>query len=164
MTQDSRAWPPSYLAFAVAVFITLGAAAAFWQGGHAENANPVTVAVLPFTPFLPEQSDPALELGMTDTLISHLGRVPDVTVPSLITVRRVAGAHADATDAGKALGVEAVLESSVLRQGERIRVLSRLIRVRDGKSLWVGKFDEPISDILAVQDSIAESVMRTLAP
>jgi serine/threonine-protein kinase len=101
---------------------------------------------------------------MTDALISQLGTVPGVTVSSLSAVRRAAGADVEATDAGKALGVEAVLESTLLRQGERIRVSSRLIRVRDGQSLWAGKFDEPISDIFAVQDSIAGRVVRTLAP
>ncbi len=156
---------PRYAAFAVAGLIALGAAAAvFWPRGPAAHAGPVTVAVLPFTALLPEQSDPALELGMTDTLISQLGTVPDVTVSSLSAVRRVAGSDVEATEAGKTLGVEAVLESTILKQGERIRVSSRLVRVRDGKSLWAGKFDEPISDIFAVQDSIAERVMRALAP
>ena len=160
----ARSRLPRYLAFALAGFIAIGAVAMFWPRGEAADAAAVSVAVLPFTALLPEQSDPALELGMTDTLISQLGMVPGVTVSSLNSVRRASGADVDATDAGKALGVESVLESNILRQGERIRVSSRLIRVRDGRSLWAGKFDEPISDIFAVQDSIAERVMRTLAP
>ncbi len=155
---------PRHLAFGVVALIAIGAAAVFWPRGNAMSNVPVSVAVLPFTALLTEQSDPALELGMTDTLISQLGTVPGVTVSSLNAARRAGGADVEARDAGKALGVEAVLESTILKQGERIRVSSRLIRVRDGKALWVGKFDEPISDIFAVQDSIAERVMRTLAP
>jgi TolB-like protein/DNA-binding winged helix-turn-helix (wHTH) protein/Flp pilus assembly protein TadD len=155
---------PRYVAFGVGALIAIGAAAAIWLRGNETHAAPVSVAVLPFTALLAEQSDPALELGMTDTLISQLGTVPGVTVSSLTAARRAGGANVEAADAGKALGVEAVLESTILRQGDRIRVSSRLIRVRDGKALWVGKFDEPISDIFAVQDSIAERVTRTLAP
>jgi len=156
---------PRYVAFGVAALIALGGiAAVLWPRALATNAAPVSVAVLPFTALLPEQSDPALELGMTDTLISQLGTVRGVTVSSLNAVRRASGANAEARDAGKALSVEAVLDSNILRQGERIRVSSRLIRVRDGQTLWAGTFDEPISDIFAVQDSIAERVMRTLAP
>lgn len=152
-----------YIAFGIAPLIVIGAAAVLWPRGSG-SAAPVSVAVLPFTALLAEQSDPALELGMTDTLISQLSTVPGVTVSSLSAVRRAAGAHAEAIEAGKALRVEAVLESTLLRQGERIRVSSRLIRVRDGQSLWAGTFDESISDIFAVQDSIALRVMRTLAP
>ena len=156
---------PRYAVVGVAALIAMGAAAAvFWPRGPAPGAAPVSVAVLPFTALLPEQSDPALELGMTDTLISQLGTVRGVTVRSLNAVRRAAAANAEAVDAGRTLGVEAVLDSTILRQGERIRVSSRLIRVRDGQILWTGSFDESISDIFAVQDSIAERVMRTLAP
>jgi len=157
---------PRYLVVGIAAaLIAVGVlAAVFWPRGVSTNAAPVSVAVLPFTALLSEQSDPALELGMTDTLISQLGTVRGVTVSSLSAVRRAAGADVEATVAGKTLGVDAVLESTILKQGERIRVSSRLIRVRDGQTLWVGKFDESISDIFAVQDSIAERVMRTLAP
>jgi TolB-like protein/DNA-binding winged helix-turn-helix (wHTH) protein/Flp pilus assembly protein TadD len=156
---------PRYIAIGVVALIAIGGLAAmFWPRGPAANAAPVSVAVLPFTALLAEQSDPALELGMTDTLISQLGTVRGVTVSSLNAVRRARGADVEAADAGKALGVEAVLESNILRKDERIRVSSRLIRVRDGQTLWAGTFDEPISDIFAVQDSIAERVMRTLAP
>jgi DNA-binding winged helix-turn-helix (wHTH) protein/TolB-like protein/Flp pilus assembly protein TadD len=155
---------PIYIAFGVAALVAFGAVAVFWPRSDKQDAAPVSVAVLPFTALVAEQSDPPLELGMTDTLISQLGTVRGVTVSSLNAVRRVAVANVEATEAGKALGVEAVLESTILRQGERIRVSSRLIRVRDGQSLWVGKFDEPISDIFAVQDSIVERVMRALAP
>jgi len=156
---------PRNIAFVVTALIAIGVAAAmFWPRGPATNAAPVSVAVLPFTALLAEQSDPALELGMTDTLISQLGTVRGVTVSSLNAVRRARGADVEATDAGKALGVEAVLDSTIVRKDERIRVSSRLVRVRDGQILWAEAFDEPISDIFSVQDSIAERVTRTLAP
>ncbi|MGH8238527.1 MAG: winged helix-turn-helix domain-containing tetratricopeptide repeat protein, partial [Steroidobacteraceae bacterium] len=128
------------------------------------DARIESVAVLPFKALLPEQSDSALELGMTDSLIAQISTLPGVKVSSLSAVRRFAPAGQDPIAAGKALKVESVLESSILRQGERIRVTARLLRISDGHSLWAGKFDEPLSDILTVQDSIAERVMTTLAP
>jgi len=63
---------------------------------------------------------------------------------------------------GKRLGVEGVLEGSVQRAGERLRVTVRLLRVSDGASLWSGKFDEKFTDIFAVQDSISTQVGNAL--
>jgi DNA-binding winged helix-turn-helix (wHTH) protein/TolB-like protein/cytochrome c-type biogenesis protein CcmH/NrfG len=147
-----------------AVGLVAIAVAVLWWLGSAGSGSTGSVAVLPFKALLPDQSDPALELGMTDTLISRISTLPGVTVSSLNSVRRFSAVDLDALAAGRQLGVEAVLESSIVTQGERIRVTSRLLRVRDGKGLWSGKFDEPISGILEVQDAIAERVMTALAP
>jgi serine/threonine-protein kinase len=150
-------------AFIIAAVLIAIAVATAWWAGKAQSSSIESVAVLPFKALLPDQSDPALELGMTNTLISRISTLPGVTVSSLISVQRLA-ADLDALDAGRQLGVEAVVENLVVTQGERIRVTTRLLRVQNGEALWSGRFDEPLSNILDVQDSIAERVMIALAP
>ena len=135
----------------------------FWPARET-TAAPASVAVLPFKALLQDQSNPALELGMTNSLIGQISVIPGVKVSSLGSVRQFAAPQQDPLDAGKALGVQTVLESYMVRQGDRVRVTARLLRVDDGQSLWSGTFDESFSDIMGVQDSIAERVAETLAP
>jgi tetratricopeptide (TPR) repeat protein len=78
-------------------------------------------------------------------------------------VRKYSGLDQDAVAAGRELGVEAVLDGSLQRAGERVRVRVRLVRVADGGLLWADKFDMKFPDIFAVQDSISERVARSLA-
>ena len=124
---------------------------------------PKTVAVLPFKPVVETHRDEALELGMADTLIARLSGIRDVVVRPLSSVRRYAGLEQDAQAAGRALGVESVLDGSIQRWGDRLRVTARLVRVADGATLWVGTLDEMYTDVFAVQDAIAERVVAALA-
>jgi DNA-binding winged helix-turn-helix (wHTH) protein/Tfp pilus assembly protein PilF len=123
-----------------------------------------SLAVLPFKPLLPGKSDPALELGMADTLIAEISSLPNLRVSPLGTVRRFVAIDQDPIDAGSELGVAGVLEGSIQIQEQRLRVTARLLRVSDGQSLWSGKFDEPVSDVFAIQDSIAARVIAALRP
>jgi len=123
-----------------------------------------SVAVLPFKSLLPGQANPALELGMADTLIGELSTLPHLRVSPLGTVRRYATLDQDPLKAGAELGVAAVLEGSLQTQAERLRVSARLLRVRDGQSLWSGRFDETVSDVFTIQDSIAARVSDALRP
>lgn len=123
-----------------------------------------SVAVLPFKSLLPGQVNPALELGMADTLIGELSALAHVRVSPLGTVRRFATLDQDPIKAGAELGVAAVLEGSIQTQAERLRVTARLLRVQDGQSLWAGRFDETVSDVFAIQDSIAARVIAALRP
>jgi DNA-binding winged helix-turn-helix (wHTH) protein/TolB-like protein/tetratricopeptide (TPR) repeat protein len=122
-----------------------------------------SLAVLPFRPLLPEGRDEVLEMGMADTLITRLGGLGVVPVRPISSVRRYAGLEQDAAQAGEELGVEAVLDGSIQRAGERVRVTARLVRVSDGRQLWSGQFDEKFTDIFAVQDAICERVAGELA-
>ena len=65
--------------------------------------------------------------------------------------------------AGRELGVESVLEGSLQRQGNRVRVTVRLLNVSNGASLWAGTFDEEMTDIFALQDAISERVAQALS-
>lgn len=122
-----------------------------------------TIAVLPFKPLVTESRDEALELGMADTLIARLSASRELVVRPITSVRRYGGVEQDPVAAGRELGVEAVLDGTIQRWGDRTRVTARLLRVGDGRTLWVGQFDEKFTDIFGVQDSISERVAGELA-
>jgi len=123
-----------------------------------------TIAVLPFKPLVAEGRDEALELGMADTLVTRLSNIRQVVVSPISAVRRYGGLEQDPMAAGRELGVEAVLDGTIQRWGERIRVAARLTRVSDGTTLWAGQFDERFADIFQVQNSISERVAGELVP
>ena len=95
----------------------------FWprSRGPTTAAGVSSLAVLPFRPLLPDGRDEVLEMGMADTLITRLGGVGAVAVRPVSSVRRYTGLDQDAVQAGKELRVEAVLDGSIQRVGERIR-------------------------------------------
>ncbi len=136
----------------------------FWR----DSARPAprgyvkSVAVLPFSSLVADGRDEALEMGMTDTLISKLGRSEAVVVRSLSSVRRYAALERDVVSTGRELRADVVLDGSIQTSGDRIRVSARLIQISDGKQLWAGNFDEKFSDIFSVQDSISERVATAL--
>jgi DNA-binding winged helix-turn-helix (wHTH) protein/TolB-like protein/thioredoxin-like negative regulator of GroEL len=123
-----------------------------------------SVAVLPFKPLVPENRDQALEFGIADILIRRLATLNDVSVRSLGRVRRYADTSSNPLEAGRELGVDAVLDGHIHRSGERIRITARLVRVSDERQLWSGQFDEDFRGVFDIQDSIARRVAEQLAP
>ena len=128
----------------------------FWKSNkEPESPGRISlVAVLPFKPISSESRDEHLELGMAETLITKLSAISRIVVRSTSSVRRYSGLDQDPIAAGRELQVESVLEGGIQRDGDRIRVTARLVRVADGQSLWAETFDQRFTDIFAVQDSI----------
>jgi len=122
-----------------------------------------SLAVLPFQPLVTDDRDASLEMGMADTLIARLGSIGDMIVRPISSVRKYADLEQDALTAGRELEVDSVLEGSLQRRGNKIRVTVRLLNVSNGASLWAGTFDEELTDIFALQDAISERVARALA-
>ncbi len=140
--------------FAVAIWLLLPANSA---------KTPSTIAVLPFKPLNADGRDESLEIGMADTLITRLSALNEVVVRPTNSVRKFAGSDQDPLKAGQELGTEAVLEGSIQRVGERVRVMARLLDVRTGDTLWAERFDEDFTDIFRLQDSISERIANALA-
>jgi TolB-like protein/DNA-binding winged helix-turn-helix (wHTH) protein/Flp pilus assembly protein TadD len=122
-----------------------------------------SLAVLPFKPLLPVAANPALELGMTDTLITQLSEIPRLRVSPLTAVRPYDSADQDPLAAGRELKVDVVLEGSLQTDEQRLRVRARLLRVSDGHALWAGEFNEPMAGIFELQDAVARKVVAALA-
>jgi TolB-like protein/DNA-binding winged helix-turn-helix (wHTH) protein/tetratricopeptide (TPR) repeat protein len=123
-----------------------------------------SIAVLPFRSIDAGSGDEYLGLGMADDLITRLSNLRQVTVRPTSAVRKYVG-EANTPNpvvVGQELDVESVLESSIRRSGDRIRVTAQLVNVRDGAPLWAEKFDEKFTDILSVQDAVAEHVSQAL--
>ena len=127
-------------------------------------SNPVikSIAVLPFKPIVAETADESLELGLADTLISRLNRQRHVTVRPTSAIRRYAGLDQEPVAAGRELRVDAVLDGSIQKSGENVRVTVRLISVASGEQLWADIFDQKSTDIFVVQDSIARQVIQAI--
>ena len=122
-----------------------------------------TLAILPFKPLLPAERNESLELGMTESLISSLGRYSPRAISPLSSVRRYAALDQDAIAAGRELGVDTVLDGSLQRRGDRLHVSARLLRVADGRQLWAQSFDQDFTTIFDVQDVIAARVAQSLS-
>ncbi len=123
-----------------------------------------SIAVLPFENLSADQvRDEVLGMGMADTLITKLSNSSEIVVTSLTSVRKYGGLDQDPLAAGRALKVNSVLEGTVQRSGDHIRVTARLINVADGSSLWAGTFDEKFTDVFTVQDTISQKVADALA-
>lgn len=122
-----------------------------------------TIAVLPFKPLSSESRDESLEMGMAETLITRLGNLRQVVVRPVSAVRKYADPGQDPIKAGRELHADAVLDGSIQKAGDRVRVTVRLMNVESGATLWAEKFDENFTDIFDVQDSISGRVADALA-
>jgi len=107
--------------------------------------------------------DEFLELGMADALITRLSNLRQIVVRPTSAVRKYTAQEQDPVAAGRELRVSSVLEGSVQRLDDRIRVTVQLVSVEDGSPLWAEKFDEKFANIFAVQDSISEKIAERLA-
>jgi DNA-binding winged helix-turn-helix (wHTH) protein/TolB-like protein/Flp pilus assembly protein TadD len=150
---------------AAAVVLAIMGAALFYfshRPRHDENVVPVhSIAVLPFVTVGGEARDQTLELGIADSLITQLAQMR-IPVRPLASVAAFNAPERNPLSAGRNMRVDAVLDGSVERNKDRLRISARLFRVRDGQALWIGRFDEPANNILLVQDRISEEVARTL--
>jgi len=139
----------------------------FRGSDKSKQASPGTrirsIAVLPFKPLSADGSDEYLGLGMADTLITRLSNLRQIIVRPTGAVRKYMAADQDSLAAGREQRVDAVLEGSIQRLGDKIRLTVRLLNIEDGSPLWADKFDEKISDIFAVQDRVSERVAGVLA-
>jgi len=123
---------------------------------------PGSIAVLPFKTMGTESDNRYLGLGMADALITRLGNVSQIVVRPTSSVRKYLGAENEPVSAGQELMVESVLEGSIQRLGDRIRVTVQLVRVSDGTQIWADKFDDTFTNVFAVQDSISERMAAAL--
>ena len=125
--------------------------------------RPRSIAVLPFKPLAGDAGDEALQAGMAEAVIIRLGEIKELRIPSLSTVLRHASRDPDPLAAGRALGVEAVLDGTLLRLNGNLRVSARLLAVEKGTTLWAQQWDLPWTDVFAVQDAMASQVAHALA-
>jgi TolB-like protein/DNA-binding winged helix-turn-helix (wHTH) protein len=134
------------------------------NGGSVQPVTVRSLAVLPFKSIDAQSGDEQIGLGMADAILTRLSKLPDISVLPTTSVFKYSGGVADPIAVGRELGVDVVLDGTMQRSGNHIRVTAQLVSVRDSKTLWADKFDEPLTDIFALQDTVSEQVSRIVAP
>jgi TolB-like protein/Flp pilus assembly protein TadD len=169
---------PSYLtikrAVAAAVFLVVaalvvGVMARYWpskQGGPQASGvaaiSDKSIAVLPFTDMSEKKDQEYFADGMAEEIIDLLVKVPGLKVISRTSSFQFKGKTEDLRSIGTQLGVAYVLEGSIRKSGDRLRVTAQLINSGDGTHLWSQTLDRDLSDVLKMQDEIAASIVRAL--
>ena len=120
------------------------------------------VAVMPFANQTADPKDEYFSDGLTHELIRVLSRINGLQVTAGSVVFLFKGQRYDARQVGKELGVEAVLEGSVWRAGDRIRITVNLAGVKDGFNLWAQRFDGNLDDLFNIQDEVCAAVAEAM--
>jgi serine/threonine-protein kinase len=133
-------------------------------GGVKAHAAPAarSIAVLPFTNMSADPENEYFSDGMTEEILNALSTVPDVQVASRTSSFAFKGKETDIRKIGEQLGVSSVLEGSVRKAGNRIRISAQLSNVANGYRLWSQVFDRQLEDVFAVQEEIARAIAEAL--
>jgi len=154
--------------------LLLAGAAVTWVGGGAERTavaaeRPVgsaiadkSIAVLPFADFSPGGDQEWFSDGLTEEILNALARLPDLRVASRTGSFRFKGSNEEVQSIAASLGMAHILEGSVRRTGERVRITAQLIRASDDVHLWSQNFDRDAADVIRVQEEIAFEIARTM--
>jgi TolB-like protein len=126
------------------------------------SSPPLSIVVLPFVSLGRAETDEQFTDGLTETLTTDLSRIPHSAVIARNTAFAFKGKAVDTRQIGKQLQVKYILEGSVQRGGERIRVNVQLIDAESGNDLWADRFDKPVGDLLRMQDEIVARVANAL--
>jgi TolB-like protein/Tfp pilus assembly protein PilF len=121
-----------------------------------------SIAVLPFVSFSDAPDGEYFADGLTEELINSLAQLPDLKVAGRTSAFYFKGRNEDLREIGRKLGVAHVLEGSVRRSGERMRVTAQLIKVADGFHIWSETYDRTLSDAFATQTDISRTVAQVL--
>ena len=154
----------------LAIIPVLAVVAAAGTGGYfriARNANApslnnTSIAVLPFVDMSPGKDQEYFSDGLAEQLIHELAKISGLRVAGRSSAFQFRGKNEDLRDVGRKLGVANVLEGSVRREGNHVRITAELIKADDGFQLWSQTYDREINDIFAVQDDIALAATAAL--
>lgn len=125
-----------------------------------EEAAHASIAVLPFADFSSSRDQEYFADGLTDALITSLSKIRALSVISRTSVMRYKQTRKALPEIARELGVSAVLEGSVAREGGRVRITAQLIEAASDRHLWAEQFEQELSSILGVQSEIARAVSR----
>lgn len=160
-----RAIAVAALGFALVAFFMFGTNL---PGTH-KRASPIipgltekSIAVLPFLDLTEGMKEEEFADGMTEELIDRLIKVPGFRVPPPTSSFYFKNKQIPVVEIAQTLGVTYVLDGSVRKSGDRIRIAARLIRAESGNVVWSDTYDRPFDDILMVQDDIAAQVTKSL--
>lgn len=133
-----------------------------WRAKRAEPeaAQIRSIAVLPLENLSGDPSQNYFADGMTEELTTDLGKVGSLTVISRTSAQNYRGSHKSAPQIARELNVQAIVEGSVLRSGNQVRITTQLIDAQHDKHLWAESYDRDVGDVLAVQNAVALEIAR----
>lgn len=128
----------------------------------ASDKAPASVAVLPFTNMSADPENEFFADGITEEIINALAQIEDLHVAARTSAFSFKGKHVDLRIVGERLNVKTVLEGSVRKAGNRVRIIAQLINIADGYHLWSERYDRELKDIFEVQDEISRTIADRL--
>jgi TolB-like protein len=147
---------------AVAVAGCAIALAALWWPGIQHQGAPIPIAVLPLLNLSQDAGNDYFADGLTSEIIRNLSIIDGLAVRSQTSSFAFKGKSQNVHDVGKQMAAEYVLEGSVLRSGQALRIDAQLIRVRDDFPIWSGRYDRESTDIFSIQDEISRGIVNGL--
>jgi TolB-like protein/DNA-binding winged helix-turn-helix (wHTH) protein/Tfp pilus assembly protein PilF len=127
------------------------------------DRSPHSLAVLPFRNLAPDSDQDYLVDGMTDQLISDLGKNSSLRVISYGSVMQYKGVQSSIRDTARQLNVDMIVEGSYLRTGQRVRITAQLLDARDDRQVWAHTYEESDADQLAMQDQVTNDIAQRVA-
>ena len=131
------------------------------ESGKSEISDK-SIAVLPFVNMSDDASNEYFSDGISEEILNALAKVKDLKVAGRTSSFAFKGRNEDLRNIGKALGVSHILEGSVRKAGERVRITAQLVKAEDGFHLWSETYDRELTDIFAIQDEIAKAIFDEL--
>ena len=132
------------------------------ETGSGTSAPPLSIAVLPFVNMSPDKQQDYFSDGLSEELLNQLAQVPQLRVIARTSSFSFKGKEVDIATIAKALHVANVLEGSVRKDGDTLRITAQLIRADDSSNLWSQTYDRKLTDIFKVQDEISSQVVAAL--
>jgi serine/threonine protein kinase/Flp pilus assembly protein TadD len=130
--------------------------------GRAGSSSPTSIAVLPFVNMSSDKENEYFSDGLAEELINCLSRIQGLHVAARTSAFSFKGRNEDVRKIGEQLNVQAVLEGSVRKSGNRLRISTQLVKVADGYQLWAETYNRQLADVFEIQDEIAQSITTAL--
>jgi adenylate cyclase len=146
----------------VVALVGFGAYSTFHPVAGVRPESVQAIAVLPFMDQSAEQDQQHFADGMAEELINRLGRIGELRVAARTSSFEFRGSVGNLEEIGRRLNVDAVVEGSVRRDGDRLRVSVELVDVATGFQIWSGRYDRAMDDVFAIQDEISEAIVDAL--
>jgi TolB-like protein/DNA-binding winged helix-turn-helix (wHTH) protein/Flp pilus assembly protein TadD len=151
---------------ALVLFLAVPMGLHFWRSRNQKTSTPVkndpSIAVLPFVDLSPERDQEYFSDGLAEELINDLAQVRGLKVVARSSSFQFKGKNEDLRAVGSKLGVANILEGSIRREGDRVRITAELTKADDGSELWSETYDRKIGDILDVEDEIGRAATSAL--
>jgi len=167
VTNNPKNSNKKYLSYTLAAIVIMIAAVLTWKYLPVESSPSVheiekSIAVIPFVDMSPNKDQEYLGDGIAENIITSLSGIKELRVIGRTSSFQFKGEKMDLRDVGEKLQVATVLEGSVQKSDNEIRITAQLINVKDGSQIWSEQYDREMTDIFAIQDEIALGITEGL--